>query len=121
MSFLVPIAQTPASATGPRTPASEADRGAEGNNLKERIEALGDRITVPKELLERADKLRLLGNDASHVERRVFAEIGKEELEVAIEFTKDPLRATYQFADLLDRLRGLKEKGQAEEPGAAEA
>lgn len=86
------------------------DRGATGDNLKQRIGVLGKQITVPQELLDAAEELRLLGNDAAHIEARDFAEIGNEELEVAIEFTKDLLRSTYQMADLLSRLRKLKEK-----------
>ena len=57
---------------------------------------------------------RLLGNDAAHVEQKVFDEIGTEELEVAIEFTKDLLRSTYQLKDLLGRLRALKVKKATE-------
>lgn len=88
------------------------DQGATGDNLKERIALLGKKITVPKELIDAADELRLLGNDAAHVEAKDFAEIGTNELEVAIQFTKDLLRSTYQLADLLDRLRGLKAKAK---------
>src|SRR6266436_5297907 len=43
-----------------------ADRNATGDNLKARLKSLGSIIIVPKELLEAADELRLLGNDAAH-------------------------------------------------------
>jgi hypothetical protein len=60
------------------------DKGATGNNLKERILALGKTIVLPRELLEGADNLRLLGNDAAHIESREYQQVGKEEVELAI-------------------------------------
>lgn len=47
-----------------------ADRKAKGGNLKERITALGNNVVLPQELLDGLDDLRLLGNDASHIESR---------------------------------------------------
>ncbi|MGH3022316.1 MAG: DUF4145 domain-containing protein [Gaiellaceae bacterium] len=85
-----------------------ADRGATGNNLKERITALGSRVVLPKELLEGLDDLRLLGNDAAHIESKEYDKVGKEEVEIGIEFATEVLKATYQYSDLLARLRGLK-------------
>lgn len=84
------------------------ERNAGGNNLKERIRDLGTKIVLPKELLDGLDDLRLLGNDAAHIESREYEQVGKEEVEVGIEFTKEVLKATYQYAGLLNRLRGLK-------------
>lgn len=88
-----------------------ADRGAEGKNLKDKIAALGTKIMVPKELLEAADELRMLGNDAAHLEASLYDEIGKEEVEVAIELSKEILKAVYQLSSLVGRLRALKSKG----------
>ncbi len=82
--------------------------GAHGANLKERIGNLVTKIIAPKELLDALDKLRLLGNDAAHVEAKVFAEIGKEHVEVAMDLLKELLKATYQYKDLLDRLSSLE-------------
>lgn len=84
------------------------DRGATGDNLKKRIQALSSRIVIPKELFEGMDELRLLGNDAAHFESRIFDKISKEEVEVGIEFTKEILKAVYQYAHLLNKLRSLK-------------
>jgi len=84
------------------------DRGATGSNLKERIKDLGTKIVVPKELLDGLDDLRLLGNDAAHIESREYDQVGKEEVAVGIEFTKEVLKATFQYSTLLARLRGLK-------------
>ena len=64
------------------------DRGAKGNNLKERICALATTIVLPKELLDGVDDIRLLGNDAAHIESRDYDKIGKDELEIAIDFAK---------------------------------
>ncbi len=84
------------------------ERGAKGNNLKERIKDLGTKIVLPKDLLDGLDDLRLLGNDAAHIESREYDQVGKEEVAVGIEFTKEVLKATFQYSTLLARLRGLK-------------
>jgi hypothetical protein len=84
------------------------DRGATGSNLKERISSLGAKILIPKELLEGMDDLRLLGNDAAHIESQVFDDVGKDEVEIAIEFTKEILKAVYQYSNLLTKLKSLK-------------
>lgn len=84
------------------------ERGAVGNDLRQRIRTLGTRVILPAELLLGLDDLRLLGNDAAHIESREYDQIGKEEVEVGIEFTKEVLKAVYQYTTLLNRLRGLK-------------
>jgi hypothetical protein len=85
-----------------------AERGATGANLKARIQSLGTTVVLPKELLDGLDDLRLLGNDAAHIESNVYNQIGKEEVEIGIEFTKEVLKAVYQYSALLGRLRALK-------------
>lgn len=85
-----------------------AEREANGDSLKARIASLGSLIIVPKELLEAADELRLLGNDAAHLEARVYDEIGKEEVEAAVLLCKEILKAVYQLSSLVERLRKLK-------------
>lgn len=84
------------------------DREAKGKNLKDRIADLGTKILIPRELLDGIDDLRLLGNDAAHIENKTFSEVGKEEIEVSIEFVKEILKAVYQYESLLGRLRKLK-------------
>jgi hypothetical protein len=84
------------------------DRNAQGENLKQRIRALGIKIVLPQELLDGLDDLRLLGNDAAHIESQEYDKVGKEEVEVGIEFAKEVLKAVYQYSALLARLRGLK-------------
>ncbi len=86
------------------------DREAKGANLKQRISALGAKIIIPKELLEAMDELRLLGNDAAHIESQAFNNVSNTEVEVGVEFTKEILKAVYQYEHLLTRFRLLKKK-----------
>ncbi len=91
------------------------DREANGPNLKNRIEALGGQVVLPPRMIEGLQNLRLLGNDAAHVEARDYLEIGKRELEIALEVTKLILTATYQTAKALDDLEALR-SGEPEAP-----
>jgi hypothetical protein len=84
------------------------DRGAAGDNLKNRIKSLGTKVVLPAELLDALDDLRLLGNDAAHVESQTFNDVGEAELNAAIAVTKEVLKAVYQYAALLNQLRALK-------------
>ncbi len=90
------------------------DREATGKNLCNRLQDLGAKIVIPKELIEGMQELRLLGNDAAHIESNTFSEIGKKEVEISIEFTKEILKAVYQYESLLEKLRSLK-KPEADE------
>jgi hypothetical protein len=84
------------------------DQGITAPNLKGRIAALGGKIVIPKELIDAADELRLLGNDAAHIESQDYSTIGAKEVEISILFVKEILKATYQYATLLSQLRALK-------------
>jgi len=84
------------------------DREATGKNLYKKLEDLGSKIVIPQELIEGMQELRLLGNDAAHIESNTFSEIGKDEVEISIEFTKEILKAVYQYESLLGKLRSLK-------------
>lgn len=84
------------------------DKGAAGANLKDRIASLRSSIVIPSELFTALDDLRLLGNDAAHIEAKTYDSIGQAEIEVAIELTKEILKAVYQLDGLLSRLRALK-------------
>lgn len=84
------------------------DRGAAGKNLKDRLSVLGSKVVLPNELMDALNNVRLLGNDAAHVESQDYAQIGKEEVEIAVEFTKEVLKAVYQYSGLLNRLNSLK-------------
>jgi len=93
------------------------DRGATGDNLKARIRGLRSKVILPPELLDGLDDLRLLGNDAAHIESQDYNDVGKEEVEVGIDFTKEVLKAAYQHDALLKRLRSLKKPAKAQ-PGS---
>lgn len=84
------------------------DRGATGKTLYNRLDDLGKKIVIPRELIEAMQELRLLGNDAAHIESNTFDEVGKNEVEISIEFTKEILKAVYQYESLLGKLRSLK-------------
>lgn len=84
------------------------DRGATGANLKARISALGAKVTLPQELLEGVDHLRLLGNDAAHIESQTYTQVGQEEVEVGLLFAKELLKAVYQYSALVARLKALQ-------------
>jgi hypothetical protein len=54
------------------------------------------------------DALRLLGNDAAHIEARTYNDVGQDEVEVAIDVTKEILKAVYQHRSLVARLDALR-------------
>lgn len=84
------------------------EKKATGNTLKDRIGALQETVVLPKELFVALDDLRLLGNDAAHIEAKTYNAIGQAEIDIGIELTKEVLKAVYQLDDLLARLRALK-------------
>jgi Domain of unknown function (DUF4145) len=88
------------------------DRGVTGDNLKEKVAALGSSVVVPQALLNGLDNLRLLGNDAAHIESQTFNQIGKEEVDVSFEVVKEFLKAVYQYDSLIKRLDALKQHQQ---------
>ncbi len=90
------------------------NRGATGKNLKERIQDLKSQVVLPLDLLSGLDDIRLLGNDAAHIESEVYSQIAQEELDVAIELTKEVLKAIFQYSSLRDRLRALKKPATLE-------
>lgn len=87
------------------------DRHVTGGTLKTRIQALGSVVILPRELLEGLDELRILGNNAAHVNATDYTTISDNELRVAIEFAKEILKALYQYSALLERLRALRASG----------
>jgi len=85
-----------------------AERQATGKDLKARINDLRTKIVIPTELLDAMDELRILGNDAAHVEAKQYDDISEEEVTVGIQFTKEILKSLYQYSTLLGKLRALK-------------
>lgn len=84
------------------------EQNATGKSLKERVTSLGTKVVLPTDLLSGLDDLRLLGNDAAHIESQAYSKVSQEEVEVAIEFTKEVLKAIYQYSALLARLKKLQ-------------
>lgn len=84
------------------------DKSAAGRDLKARIAALNGVAMIPADLLNAADELRILGNDAAHIEAKSYDGISAIESELAIELTKELLKAVYQYASLVSRLTALK-------------
>ena len=85
-----------------------SNKEATGSDLKKRIANLRGKVVIPEELFEAMDELRLLGNDAAHIEAKSYDNISETELGVAIEFTKELLKGIYQYTSLLAKLRNLK-------------
>ncbi|MGV1049195.1 MAG: TetR family transcriptional regulator [Solirubrobacterales bacterium] len=92
-------------------------QGAEGDGLYKRIENLGQKITLPKGMIDSLHNLRLLGNDAAHVESRDYEEIGQAEVDTAIKVTKLILEATYQMQSILGELEALKREPASDRSG----
>jgi hypothetical protein len=84
------------------------ERGASGDNLKARLAALRDKVTLPTDLFSALDHLRLLGNDAAHVEAKAYLNVGEPEVAAGIELTKEIVKAVYQHKGLVAKLLALK-------------
>ena len=63
---------------------------------------------MPSALFDAFDELRLLGNDAAHIESKDYDSIGHEEVGIAIELTKEILKGVYQMSNLVEKLKKLK-------------
>lgn len=84
------------------------DRNAAGADLKARILDLRNKVTLPQDLFDAMDHLRLLGNDAAHIKATTYDSVGKDEVAAGIELAKEIIKGTYQYKGLLDRLKALK-------------
>jgi hypothetical protein len=77
-------------------------------SLFHRIQALGRQVILPAEMIDGMHNLRLLGNDAAHVEAREYLAVGGPEVEAALAVTKLILSATYQSSATLRALESLR-------------
>jgi hypothetical protein len=85
------------------------DQGVRGDgSLFDRIEVLGKEVVLPTAMITGLHNLRLLGNDAAHVDARDYLEVGEAEVEAALDVTKLILSATYQSAKTLQALDALR-------------
>lgn len=94
-----------------------ADREASGNNLRERLENLRGKLPLPPEMFDALHDLRLLGNDAAHIELKDFDAIDKEKVEVALDIGKEILKTAYQYKAIMGRLDALKVRESGGEAG----
>ncbi len=85
------------------------ERGIVGKTLKSRIDNLDNKVRLPAEMLDGLHELRLLGNDAAHIESREYGNVGKEEVELAIAITRAVLQVVYQHAILVEQLKARKQ------------
>lgn len=83
-------------------------QGAKGDNLRQRIDDLKSKLMLPSPLIDGLHELRLLGNDAAHVELKDFDQIGKTECDLALELTMEILKGVYQYDSMLSRFSALK-------------
>lgn len=74
----------------------ELARDRPAANTGEQLVATSKRA-LPQELLDGADHLRLLGNDAAHIEGKTYQSIGEPEVRIAIDLTKELLKSAYQY------------------------
>jgi hypothetical protein len=66
-------------------------------------------VVLPQPFLEGLHDLRLLGNDAGHVEARVYEDVGDEEVSAGIEIAKELIRAVYQYDAIMGQLKRLRD------------
>ncbi len=83
------------------------ERDAQGKDLYHRIEELKNRVVLPKELFDAMHRIRLFGNDAALIEAETYHRVSREEVEVAIDLSKELLKAVYQYSNLVERLERL--------------
>lgn len=91
-----------------------SDQEIDGKSLYKRVEGLGAKITLPRGMVDSLHNLRLLGNDAAHVEAKAYDEVGKREVEIAVDVTKVILQAAYQMESILGELEALKSESEAD-------
>jgi len=85
-----------------------AHSSAPGNNLQERLTALGKLVVLPVALLDALQDVRLLGNDAAHIEAKTYDDIGNAEVEAGISVARLVLSNLFQTELVVERLRALK-------------
>lgn len=84
------------------------EKRVKGPNLKARLDALGNMSMLPMVLIDALHDLRLLGNDAAHIESQEYIDVGKEEAELALSVTRSVFQVVYQAPILIDKLKARK-------------
>lgn len=84
------------------------ENNATGVNLHQRLTSLKSAVVLPEPLFDAMNELKALGNDAAHVEAKVYDNIGAEEAQDSIELAKEIVKALYQLKGLIARLQARK-------------
>lgn len=84
------------------------ENGATGKDLHKRLDSLKTKVVLPRDFFAAMMELKILGNDAAHVEARQYDQIGRDEAGDAIELVKEILKALYQLKGLVSRLQARK-------------
>lgn len=83
---------------------------SKGRSLKSRIDDLKSEVLLPSKFLDGLHNLRLLGNDAAHIELKSFDQISEREVEAATKVVIRLIENIYQIDDLTDELNALKKE-----------
>lgn len=86
-------------------------QGADGNTLWNRIDKLKTIISMPERLFDGMHELRLLGNDAAHVESTNYNSVGNNEIEASIAVIDAILDYIYKHdisGQLVEKLKALR-------------
>ncbi|MGI9382639.1 MAG: DUF4145 domain-containing protein [Methyloligellaceae bacterium] len=97
------------------------ERGVQGKSLQGRLKALETQVTLPKDLLDAVATMKLLSQNAAYVRAKDYNTVGKEEVELAIELTKDLLRNVYQYVGLVAKLIAFSQNGAEQRAQPVEA
>lgn len=89
------------------------ENGATGNNLHRRLNSLKSQVVLPQAFFDAMMELKLLGNDATHVEARDYDDIGRSEASDALELVKEVLKALYQLQSIVGRLQARKKSSES--------
>jgi len=89
------------------------ENAATGKDLHNRLKQLRTKIVLPEALFGAMNELKALGNDAAHIEAKVYDNIDQGEAADSIELAKEILKSLYQLQGLLGRLQARKKPGGA--------
>ncbi len=83
-------------------------KGAVGRTLHDRIKDIGTKSVLPSDLIQAAQELRILGNDAAHLISKEYDDLESAHSEAAIMLAREIFKASYQYNNLILKLSSLK-------------
>lgn len=86
------------------------EQEATGKTLKERLAHLNKNVSLPEGLFDGLDLIKLLGNDAVHVELKTFDSIGPAHVGLGIEIVNHLLGSLYGAIEVRKKLEALRKK-----------